>query len=163
MKKFSIRLLVALITFVIGVGAASLWSVGRRDRVKTVDQLTGPPCVSDVVSVDHQPNIPLHISLADTACYDHVTLAQFVVENTGTKTISRYEIRGIRTYERSIDTGLGVSTSGTTLEPQQSRDGGLGTNEGTVRGVAVGRLTSLKLSVWSIVYADGTTWTSLPD
>ena len=163
MKKLSIRLFVALITFAIGVGAASVWSAGRRDKAKTVDQLKGPPCVADVVSVDQQPNVPLHITVVDTACYDRLTAAQFVVENTSSKAITRYEIRGIRTFERSIDTGLGVSTSGMTLGPHESQEGFIGTGEGSVRGVQVGRLRHLEVSVWSIVYADGTTWCSLPE
>ena len=160
MKRLTIRLIAALLTFLIGIAVASAWFVFRRSPVQSNKLLSGPPCRDGVISVEPQRTAPLQIRISEAAC-DNAQVADvhFVVKNISSKPISKYDIRSIETYERFFNDGSGVSEGGI-LQPQQTRRGFLGGGViGDVGGVPVGELKSYKLAVWSVIFTDGTTWT----
>jgi hypothetical protein len=109
-----------------------------------------------LVSVETQSQVPLRISISDTACQNsHSANVQFAVENIVSKPITKYEIRGIMRYDGLVDDGLGVSTEGfENFDSHQVRTGFIG--GGVLR---VGELKGFELTVWSVDFADGTKWT----
>ena len=154
MRRFAARLGIALLTFLFGIGIASIGF--RHESIKEVRLLSGPPCAHGIVSVELQSQVPLRISISDTACQDSDSAnVQFAVENIGSKPIIKYEIRGIMSYDGLVDDGLGVSTGGfENFQPHQTQTGYIG---GGV--LKVGGLKGFKLTVWSVDFADGTKWT----
>ena len=154
MRRLAARLGMALITFLIGVAIASIGF--RRESVKSVRLLSGPPCTNEIVSVEPQYQVPLRISISDTACQSsHEANVQFVVENISSKPIIKYEIRSIMKYDNLVDDGLGVSTEGFgNLGSHQTQTGFIG---GGV--LQVGELRDFQLTVWSVTFGDGTKWT----
>ena len=160
MKKLTTRLIIALLTFVIGIAAVSVWFVFHRAPSKANSLLSGPPCRDGLVSVESQPDVPLRISISESVCENpQMTSVHFMVENVSSEPISKYEIRSIETYGRIIDDGGGVTTEGAILQPHQKHEGFIGGGVlAGVGGVPVGELKSYKLAVWSVTFADGTTW-----
>ena len=161
-RRFAIRIFVALITFVIGVAASSVWFRINCQPAQSSRLLSGPPCRKGVVSLESQPDSPLRMTISDTSCRDPQTASvQFVVENLSAKPISKYEIRGLLRYDQVIDHGLGVQAE--TVEPLQPGQTQIGFLGGGVLkaagGIPVSELRGFQLSVWSIDFADGTKWT----
>ena len=154
MRRLAVRLAIATTTFLIGVAMASIGF--HRDSIKSGRLLTGPPCTDGIVSVESQPQVPLRISISDTSCQtSHSANVQFAVENIGSKPIMKYEIRGVMTYAGLVDDGLGVTTAGVdNFQPRQRQIGFIG---GGV--LNVGELKGFQLTVWSVVFDDGTRWT----
>ena len=92
---------------------------------------------------------------------DCVRASLRVAENIGTVTISRFEIRSIETYDRPVGGRKGVITIGSSLNPHRTTTGLVGSS--AINGVAgASVLMSYKLTVWSVTYADGKTWTRAP-
>lgn len=156
MRGIATRLGIASITFLFGIGIASISF--RHEAIKASRLLSGPPCAHGIVSVELQSQAPLRISISDTACQNsHSAHVQFAVENISSKPIIKYEIRAIMSYDGLVDDGLGVSTEGVeNFQPHQTRTGFIG--GGVLR---VGELKGFKLRVWSVDFADGTKWTRL--
>ena len=157
MKRLAARLGIALIAFLFGIGIARIGF--RHESIKAVRLLSGPPCAHGIVSVEVQYQVPLRISISDTACQNpHSANVQFAVQNTGSKPIIKYEIRGIMSYDDLVDDGLGVSTEGVeNFQSHQTRTGFIG---GGV--MKVGEMKGFKLAVWSVDFADGTKWFRSP-
>ena len=160
MKKISALVFVGLITFTLGVGISSRRFV--RPHVNRSAKLIGPPCREGLVSVEPQLDVPLRITISDAACdRPQEARVQWVAENIGKVQISRFEIRSIETYDRAVDGRKGVMTIGSNLDPHQTTTGLIGSSAlSGVAGAPV--LTSYKLTVWSVTYADGKTWTRAP-
>ena len=160
MKRLTARLIVGLLTFTIGIGAASAWVVLRRSPAKSNKLLSGIPCRDGLVSVEPQVDVPLRITISEAVCDNpQGASVQFVVENVSSKPISKYDICRIATYEGLIDDKSGVTTMGTILQPHQTKIGFIGGGVITgAGGVPVGELKSYKLGVWSVIFADGSTW-----
>ncbi|HET6648212.1 MAG TPA: hypothetical protein VFH01_12870 [Pyrinomonadaceae bacterium] len=154
MKRLAVRFGIALITFLIGLAIASVGL--RREPVRSMRLLSGPPCTSGIVSVEEQAQAPLRISISDTACrHSHSANVQFVVENVDSRSIVSYEIRSRMKYDGLVDDGLAVSTAGVEhFQPHETQSGFIG---GGV--LNVGQLKGFQLTVWSVVFADGTKWT----
>jgi len=161
-RRFVIRIFVALLTFLIGVAISSVWFLNHYQPAKSTRLLSGPLCREGVVSVESRPAVPLRITISDTACEKPQSASvQFLVENVSTKPISKYEIRGVQTYDELRDEGLSVLTE--TIEPLQPRQTQIGFLGGGVLkgsgGRPVSELRRFELVVWSITFADGTKWT----
>jgi hypothetical protein len=158
MRRLVTRLTIASITFLVGIGIASISL--RRESIKRSRLFSGPPCAQGLVSVEPQSQAPLRISILDTACRDSYSASvQFVLENMGSKPIIKYEIQGTLNYDGLVDEGIGVSTEWReAFQPLQKRTGVIG---GGV--LKVGQLRGFKLAVRSVDFADGTKWSrSLP-
>jgi hypothetical protein len=94
MKSLTAHLIVALLTFIVGIAAASAWSVLRRSPTKSNKPLSGIPCRHGLVSVEPGLNVPLRISISEAVCDNpHGASVHFVVENVSSKPISKYDIR----------------------------------------------------------------------
>ena len=161
-KRLAIRIFVALLTCLTGVAISSVWFLNHYQPAKSFRYLSGPPCREGLVSVESRPGVPLHITISDTACENpRCANVQFLVENVSTKPISKYEIRGVETYDELNDDGLGVSTvPAKPLQPHQTEIGFLGGGVMTrAGGIPVSELKSFQLVVWSVDFADGTKWT----
>lgn len=157
MRRLVTRLAIASITFLVGIGIASISL--RRESIKRSRFFSGPPCAQGIVAVETQSQAPLRISISDTACQNSYSASvQFVLENTSSKPIINYEIVGTRSYDGLVNEG-GVLTEGREdFQPHQFRTGFIG---GGV--LKVGQLRGFKLAVWSVDFADGTKWSrSLP-
>jgi len=161
-RRLAIRLSTALLTFLIGAGTAAVWSPIHDQRINSARLLPGQRCRYGLVSVESRPDVPLRVTISDTACQNPQSAnVQFIVENLSTKPISKYEIRTVQTYDELIDEGLGVSTEPIQpLLPHQTQIGFLG--GGVMKrsgGKPVSELKSFQLVVWSISFSDGTKWT----
>ncbi len=157
MKTFPALVFVGLLTFTLGVGISSRRFV--LPRVNRSVKLFSLPCREGLVSVEPQLDVPLRITVSDAVCNSpQEARVQFVAENIGTVAISKFEIGGIDTYDRPVDGRKGVNTIGSNLYPHHTSTGLIGSSAITgLAGAPV--LTSYKLTVWSITYADGKTWT----
>src|SRR5216117_2040851 len=132
MKKFLARVFVGLLTFTFVVAISSRRFV--------------------------RPHVNRSVSLFDRPQEARV---KWVAENIGTVTISRSEIRSIETYDRPVGGRKGVITIGSSLNPHRTTTGLVGSS--AINGVAgASVLMSYKLTVWSVTYADGKTWTRAP-
>lgn len=161
-RRLAIRLITGLLTFLIGAATVAVWSPIHDQRVNSPKLLQGQPCRDGLVSVESRPDLPLRVTISDTACDNPRSAnARFIVENVSTKPISKYEIRSVQTYDELIDEGSGVSTEPIQpLLPHQTEIGFLG--GGVMKrscGKPVSELRSFQLVVWSISFSDGTTWT----
>jgi len=159
MRKLPALVLVSLLTFTIGVGISRRF---LRPGVNRSVKLFGPPCREGLVSVEPQLDIPLRITVSGAACDSpQEARVQWAAENVGTAPISRFEIRSVETYDRPVAGRKGVITIGSTLYPHHTSTGLVGSSASTgVAGAPV--LMSYKLTVWSVTYADGKTWTRAP-
>jgi hypothetical protein len=154
MKRLTPGLVVALLTFIVGIAAASAWSVLRRSPAKSNKLLSGARCRHGLVSVEPQLNVPLRISISEAVCDNpQGASVHFVVENVSSKPISKYDIRRVVTYEGLIDDKSGVTTEGTILQPHQTKIGFIGGGVITgAGGVPVGEdnmdalLTSIEIA-----------------
>jgi len=157
MKKLPAFVIVGLLTFTLGVGMSARRFVRRH--VNQSVKLLGAPCREGLVSVEPEADVPLRVTVSDTACDSpQEARVQWVAENIGKVQISRFEIRSIEAYDRAVDGRKGVMTIGSNLYPHQTTTGLIGSSAITgVAGAPV--LTSYKLAVWSVTYADGKTWT----
>jgi hypothetical protein len=157
MKKLLALVFVGLLTLSFGVAVASCHFVSSR--VRPAVQLVGPPCRVGLVSIDPQPEVPIRITVSDAVCNSsYEAKVQFVAENIGTVPISKFEIGGIDTYDRPVEGRKGVNTIGSNLYPRQTNTGWIGSSAIPKSGGAPD-LTSYKLSIRSVTYADGRTWT----
>jgi len=162
MRSVALRIFAALATFLIGVTISSVWFLIHPQPAKSVRLLSGPPCREGLVSGESLPDAPMRITILDTACRDLRTAnVHFVVENLSAKPISKYEIRGVQTYDELRDHGLGVGTD--TTEPLQPRQTQIGFMGGGVLmragGKPVSELRKFQLVLWSVDFTDGTNWT----
>ena len=157
MKKLLILVFIGLLTLSFGVAVASRHFVSRK--VSPAVKLVGPPCRAGLVSVDPQPEVPIRITVSDAVCNSsYEARVQFVAENIGAVPISKFEIGGIDTYDRRVDGRKGVDTIGSNLNPRQTNTGWIESSAiPNAGGVPV--LTSYKLTIRSVTYADGRTWT----
>jgi hypothetical protein len=156
MKKLPTLILVGLLTFTFGVAIGSRHFVSPS--VNRTVKLFGPPCRPGLVSIDPQPEVPIRITVSDAVCNSSYEVrVQFVAENIGTVPISTFEIGGIDTYDRPVAGRKGVNT-GSNLYPRQTNTGWIGSSAIPNVGDAP-VLTSYKLTIWSVTYADGRTWT----
>ena len=156
MKKLLTLVFVGLLTLSFGVAVASFHFVSPR--VSPAVQLVGPPCRSGLVSIDPQPEVPIRITVSDAVCNSsYEARVQFVAENIGTVPISTFEIGAIDTYDRPVAGRKGVNT-GSKLYPRQTNTGWIGSSAIPNVGDAP-VLTSYKLTIRSVTYADGRTWT----
>ena len=157
MKKLLILVFIGLLTLSFGVAVASRHFVSRK--VSPAVKLVGPPCRAGLVSVDPQPEVPIRITVSDAVCNSsYEARVQFVAENIGAVPISKFEIGGIDTYDRPVDGRKGVNTIRSNLYPRQTNTGWIGSSAIPNVGRAP-VLTSYKLTIWSVTYADGKTWT----
>jgi len=119
----------------------------------------GPACRSGFVSVDLQPDAPVQITIADTACKNNqFVTVNYVAENISSSPITEFQISAIQTYDDFVDAGTSVTLMGT-LQPDQIRSGLIGGGSITsVCGRPVGPLRQFQLTVSSVKFADGKTW-----
>ena len=160
MERLTIRLIIAVLTFIIGIAAVSAWFTSHQSPDQSGRLLSGPPCREGLVSVEPQLNAPLQIKISEATC-DNPQEANvyFVVENISSKPIIRFVIRSIKTYERLVNDGSSVTIEGASpVQPRHTINGFLGGGVRTRGGEWVGELQTNQLTVWSVTFADGTTW-----
>ena len=162
MKKTAIGLVVFVSTFLIGVFIANKVFDLRRVFVNELKVVKFDETCGNVVSVESQPNAPLRISGVSASCPgSQGSNIGFRVENVSDKPVIRYEIRAIRSCEYlSYDDSLKSTALLTNvLLPGETKFGFMRSDRVAFDGgVRVGDLKSLKLTVWSVTLADGTTW-----
>ena len=162
MKNLTRCVLIVASILIVGSGATAGWFVYRHSRRPQSRKLVlGPPCRESLVSVEPQVDAPIRIKISDAACDNpQGASVEFVAENISSSPISQFEIRAIETYDELIDQGSGVTTMGPIFFPHQTRIGFIGGGVMTAAGgKAVGPLKSYQLTVWSVTFADGKTWT----
>ena len=158
-RKVTIRMFSALLTFLIGVSTSSVWFLTDSQPARPFRFLSGPPCREGLVSVESSVG-PLRVTVSDTACTNRQSASvQFLVESLSTKPISKYEIGGVRTYDELVN-GSSVTTEFVEpLQPRQTQIGFLG--GGVFKGSGgkpVSDMKNFQLFVWSVNFADGTNW-----
>lgn len=122
-------------------------------------ELSGPPCREGLVTAEAQPDIPLRLTVGKSACASPQEVkAEFEAENIGSVTIKTFTVRALGDYDRAISIRKGVDIASGVLKPHQTTTGIVGTGTGDPKAT----LTSCKLTVWSITYADGQTWNRSP-
>jgi hypothetical protein len=156
MKKLHTLVFVGSLVLSSGVAFAAFHFV--NPSVSPAVKLVGPPCRSGLVSIDRQPEVPIRITVSDAVCNSsYEAKVQFVAENIGTVAINTFEIGALDTYDRPIAGRKGVNT-GSKLEALQTYTGWISSSAMPNAGDAP-ILTSYKLTIRSVTYADGRTWT----
>lgn len=119
----------------------------------------------DLIILDPQAETPVRISQLETSCPTPYSVElTFRVVSNSTRPIKRYEVRAITIYDGTQDSASSVST--TRPEP----DGSASTKDqmsSDMIGVTLKHMWSdprakLTLSVWSVTFADGSTWNHSP-
>jgi len=155
MKRYALRAVVALLTFLIGV---SLYSALFSRRQRSVITFTLAPTNSTncygLVAVESQPEAPVRLSISNAACTHVSKSVRFTLENISNKPIVKYEVRGLRIHGQTVSSNVSLTSEfSSEMDPH-----GLRTEDIEERSVPAGQLTSLRLAVWSVTFADGTTW-----
>ncbi len=121
-------------------------------------------CPDRLVIIEPQPGAPVRISLLKTNCQEpNFANVGFRTEATGAGRISQYEIRMHASHEGVTDSYSTVISGFGTLEPddpafheRQNSSETIGVT--LARGRFKASVDELKLAVWSVTFADGTTW-----
>jgi hypothetical protein len=162
MKKITRLVLVAAIVLSAGFVAMAAWFVFRHSRRPQSQKFVlGPPCRDGLVSVEPQTDSPMRITILTSACDNAQTASvQFLAENVSSSPITQFEIRAIETYDELVDQGSGVTAMGALLHPHETQIGFIGGGVITAAGgKPVGPLKHYALTVWSVTFDDGKTWT----
>ena len=119
----------------------------------------------DLIILDQQAETPVRISQLETSCPTPYSVElTFRVVSNSMRPIKRYEVRVITGYDGVPDSASSVST--TRPEP----DGSASTKDqmsSDMIGVTLKHMWSdprakLTVSVWSVTFADGSTWNHSP-
>jgi hypothetical protein len=162
MKKLARLVLIAAAILIAGSVATAAWFLFRQSRRPQSQKLVlGPPCRDGLVSVEPQFDAPMRITISNAACDNpQGASVQFLAENISSSPISQFEIRAIETYDQLVDQGSGVTTMGPLVHSHETRIGFIGGGViTTAGGKPVGPLKHYQLTVWSVTFADGKTWT----
>src|SRR4051794_17275790 len=103
------RLMLIVAVLMAGSVTIGTWFIFRHSHARTQKLfLGGPPCRGGLVSVDSQPDCPVKITIANTAC-DHTRVASvnFIAENISASPITEFEIDAIGTYDDLVDQSIG--------------------------------------------------------
>ena len=147
-------LLIGVATLLVSISVAC----HRRSGIEAIRaaKLSGPPCRDGFVSVEPLPDVPIRLTILEAVCATpHEAKVRFIAENTGNVAINKFEIGGIDSYDREVTGRKGVNVLGI-LKPHESmtdkvESGLLGDGDAAV-------MTSYQLTVFSITYDDGRTW-----
>jgi len=153
MKKYAIRAVVALLTFLIGVSLyLALFSRRQRSVITpTLVSANSKNCYG-LVAGESQPEAPVRLSISNAACTHLSKSVRFTLENISDKPIVKYEVRGLRTHGRTISSYLNLTSEFTNeMDPHELRTE-------VIEERSDSQLTSFQLAVWSVTFADGTTW-----
>ena len=157
MKKYALRIVIALVTFLIGVGLYSaLFS--RQRAVQTVALVPTSTDCHGFVTVESQPQAPVRLIISTAACTHVSVIVRFTVENISDKPIVKYEVRGIRSNDSSGNNLSVTSEWAKPVDPHERRSGLIQEGLFEERIISAGQKTSFQLAVYSVTFADGTTW-----
>lgn len=161
MKNPTRFMLITVTIITVASLATAGWLILRHSRRPQSKLVLGPPCREGLVSIESQPDAAVRITVLNAGCDNPQRASvQFLAENIGSSPISEFEVRAIETYDELIDQGSGVTSMGEVLKPHQERIGFIGGGVMTAAGgKPVGPLKSYQLTVWSVRFADGKTWT----
>jgi len=161
MKRLTRFLLIVVSVLTVSSVAATGWFAFHRSHRQQARLVFGPPCREGLVSAEPQTDAPLRLTIADAGCDNSQTASvQFVAENVSSSPIIQFEIRAIETYDELVDQGGGVTTIGIVLNPHHTQTGFIG--GGVITGACgkpVGPLKTYQVTVWSVTFGDGRTWT----
>jgi hypothetical protein len=151
---------IVLITCLVGTTiAVACISFGRNQPVAAYQ-----PCSNDLVVVEPQPDAPVRISVLQTNCgQPDFADVSFKVKTTGTRRISRYEVRmnagyeGISRSDSTIISGFGsIYPEDPEFYKHQESSEFIGVT--LKRGLLRSNVDQLKLFVQSVTFNDGTVW-----
>ncbi len=136
------------------IAASSASCTRRSSSTSNMD------CRKDLILVEQQSDAPLHISILETSCQDgDFAQVHFKVEATARGPISGYEIRiGCKSngVTESYSTVTSRAAAGESLPREQPGSDLVGVR--LARGFLKAPVDEVNLSVWSVVFTDGTTW-----
>lgn len=166
MRKYVIWLIMASLTFMIGIAAVLVTANRPSSNISSDDSTPYSPCGEGLVSVEYQPDAPIRISVLSATCQSsHSPRLSFEVENMGLKTISSYKVFLLEIYEgRGIGDGSGTGISGVFFQQHQKNVESVG-GDGLLfgpDGLPVPELKGYLLAVCSVSFTDGTKWDGAP-
>lgn len=156
MQRFAFRLLVAVITCALGIITATTRS--GFGNATASDQR----CRKGLVVVEEQPDAPVHVRVLETTCPVNPSFANvhYQVEGRTTRLIKRYEVRNIESYngiEESHGALIGTKEGEGFTAADLENDFAF-TGVRLDRGIFRAPIDEVRLCVWSVTFADGTTW-----
>ena len=163
MKRRTLYIFVALLTFGIGVFAWSMNFSGRScfQRAEQMPPPTEPICAEGAFTVEDQPEAPARLAVAKALCDGSSWDAQLTLANTSNKVIRGYEIANIDTYEykRAGESTQGVSGD-INFQPGDVKriEVGGGFRDGMSCGTPTGPIRQNLFWITLIEFADGSEW-----
>lgn len=154
MNKYAVRAVVALLTFLIGVSMYTAMFSRHRKVTTVIMPLANARNCYGLVSVESHSQGPVRLAVDQAACTHLSTTVRFTLENISDKPIVKYEVRGLRTQGPTISNNVNLTSEfDNAMEPHEIR-----TEVIEERSDSAGQLTGFQVVLWSVTFADGTTW-----
>ena len=165
MKRICLYLLVALMTFGLGV---LTWLIKPYQSVvtqsPTITSLTLElPCASDTFTLKHQPDATMQLVIVEANCNGSSWNARLTLQNLGPKAVRGYAIGNIEDYDykKGLESGQGViANEGVLMAPGEIKT--LNFGAGFLNGLSYGKPTgAIQRNVFwieKVEYSDGTSW-----
>ena len=165
MKRICLYLLVALMTF--GLGVLTWLSKPYKSIVSQSPTITAPtlelPCASSTFTVKHQPNATMQLVIVEANWNGSNWNARLTLQNLGPKAVRGYQVGNIEDYDykKGVESGTGViASTGVLMAPGEIKT--LDFNAGFQNGLSYGKPTgAIQRNVFwiqKVEYSDGTSW-----
>jgi len=165
MKRISLYLLVALMTF--GLGVLTWLGKPYKSIVSQGPTITAPtlelPCASNTFTVKHQPNATMQLVIVEANCNGSSWNARLTLQNLGPKAVRGYQVGNFEDYDykKGVESGTAViASTGVLMAPGEIKT--LDFNAGFQNGFSYGKPTgAIQRNVFwieKVEYSDGTSW-----
>ena len=156
----SLRKLALFIIFVVVVVAASTGCLTVQPILP--DSIAqNRPCRDGLFIVEQQPDAPVSVTVLKTSCPNpHNAGAGFQVESNVRQPIQHYEVRLIHSYDGVVDSYDTFTAGARKCGSVFCKDDSFSESTGFAlkRGWFKDPEPKLTFTVWSVTFADGTTW-----
>jgi len=164
MQSLTSRLIITFVAcvLVIAIGSGCITLRTSSDSTGRNSLTAEKACRDGLIVVEKQPDAPVRVSILKTDCLNpYLPGASFQVEPNVTRPIRRYEVRILLSYDGVYSSYS--STSAGTTEPGVSvfsKDSSSSDymSWGLERGWFKDPEPMFTFTVWSVTYADGSSW-----
>lgn len=165
MKRICLCLLVALITF--GVGVLTWLTKPYKSIAAQTPTIPAPtldlPCSSDTFTVKHQPEATMQLVVVEANCNGYHWNARLTLQNLGPKAVRGYRIAHIEDYDykKGVESSQGVIVNaGVLMAPGaiKSLNFAAGFQNGLSYGKPTGSIQRNVFWITDLEYSDGTSW-----
>lgn len=167
-KRISLYLLIALITFGLGVATwltkpyKSTASQSPTITVATLDL----PCAPDTFTVKQQPDVAMQLVIVEANCNGSDWNAKLTLQNLSPKAVRGYQVANSEDYDykTGVRSSQGVMATGVVLDPAEIKtlDFRAGFQNGLSYGKPTGSIRRTIFWIEKVEYSDGTSWHEEP-